>query len=122
MWKGCATTGGVCTAAEEEEEMDEHVWTSPKNAMEITKRITEELSALDPDGQEEYKANLDAYLEELTALDRQFREITQKAAARGQDLLLFGDRFPFRYLAQEYGLQYYAAFPGARRIRSQARR
>lgn len=111
--EGMRHKGQLCPGSEEEEEEnDEHVWTSPKNAMEITKRITEELSALDPDGQEEYKANLDAYLEELTALDRQFREITQKAAARGQDLLLFGDRFPFRYLAQEYGLQYYAAFPG----------
>ena len=102
----------ICMDTEEEEETDEHVWTSPKNAMQISIQIKEALSALDPAGKEEYEANLSAYLEQLSALDGQFREITQKAAGQERHLLLFGDRFPFRYLAREYGLDYYAAFPG----------
>ena len=110
--EGMRHNGRICTAAEEEEEMDEHVWTSPKNAMRITERIGEELCALDPAHREEFQTNLDAYTELLTELDLQFREMAEEAARQGHDLLLFGDRFPFRYLAQEYGLQYYAAFPG----------
>lgn len=109
--EGMRHKGKMCEGTEEEED-DEHVWTSPKNAMEITKRIAEELYALDPAHREEYRTNLDAYLGQLAELDRQYREITEEAARQGHSLLLFGDRFPFRYLAQEYGLQYYAAFPG----------
>lgn len=110
--EGMRHQGKFCTDTEEEEETDEHVWTSPKNAMRITERIAEELSALDPVHEEEYLANRNAYLEELSALDRQFRDVTRRAARQGHTLLLFGDRFPFRYLAREYGLDYYAAFPG----------
>lgn len=96
----------------EDEEKDEHVWTSPRNAIQITERITEKLISLDRVHQEEYEANMETYIEELSQLDMQFRDVTEKAAQQGHKLLLFGDRFPFRYFAQEYGLEYYAAFPG----------
>lgn len=95
-----------------EVEEDEHVWTSPKNAVQITERITEELIALDRAHQKEYESRLKEYTEALSLLDAQFRDVTEKAAQKGRRLLLFGDRFPFRYFAEEYGLEYYAAFPG----------
>ena len=60
----------------------------------------------------EYQTNLKTYTEQLSQLDMQFRETAEKAAQQGSNILLFGDRFPFRYFAQEYGLEYYAAFPG----------
>lgn len=96
----------------EENETDEHVWTSPPNVIRITEKITEELAVLDNVHREEYEANQRAYAEQLSELDLQFREVAEKAAQQGRNILLFGDRFPFRYFAQEYGFQYYAAFPG----------
>lgn len=100
------------TQGTESVEEDEHVWTSPQNAIRITERITEELILLDQAHQPEYQANLEAYTEQLSQLDAQFWEVVEEAARQGHDLLLFGDRFPFRYFAREYGLRYYAAFPG----------
>lgn len=88
---------------------DEHVWTSPKNAVKIVERITEELCLLDETHASEYRENADAYKEQLLELDSQFRQAVEQA---DHDTLLFGDRFPFRYFAQEYGLEYYAAFSG----------
>lgn len=99
----------VSEAEEEEEVYDEHVWTSPRNAMRITEGIRDALCALDPDGAAIYQANAEAYLAELNALDGRLRELTENAARK---LLLFGDRFPFLYLTREYGLEYAAAFPG----------
>ncbi len=96
----------------EEEETDEHVWTSPRNAMRIVEKITEELVTLDSAHQEEYEANRKTYIEQLSKLDMQFQNVAEKAAQQGCNLLLFGDRFPFLYFAQEYGFEYYAAFPG----------
>lgn len=90
-------------------EIDEHVWTSPVNAGLIVERIKELLITADPAHEKLYEENTAAYEEELAELDRQFREVTENAGSR---LLIFGDRFPFRYLAEEYGLDYYAAFPG----------
>lgn len=97
--------------AEEEHEYDEHVWTSPVNAMVITQAIADALSALDPDQThaEAYQSRCAAYLAQLKALDAAFREVVQNAP---RHTLVFGDRFPFRYLVAEYGLDYYAAFPG----------
>lgn len=88
---------------------DEHVWTSPKNAISIVERITEELAGLDPEHQAEYEENKEAYEKQLEALDDAFREVVQSAK---REVLLFGDRFPFRYFADAYDLDYYAAFPG----------
>lgn len=97
---------------DEEGEEDEHVWTSPQNVIQISERITEELVSLDPGRREEYEAGLEVFRDELSELDRQFRDAAESAAHKGRSILLFGDRFPFRYFAEEYGLQYYAAFPG----------
>lgn len=92
--------------------MDEHVWTSPKNVIRIVDQIAEELTGLDGDHREIYEKNAQDYKEKLLQLDAQFRQVTEEAASRGKKKLLFGDRFPFRYFADEYGLEYYAAFPG----------
>ena len=89
--------------------MDEHVWTSPKNAVDIVQAITERLCILDASHAEEYEKNADAYTKQLLDLDQQFRQVVEQA---DNHILLFGDRFPFRYFAEEYDLQYYAAFPG----------
>jgi len=91
------------------DEFDEHVWLSLRNAAVFCKAIAEEISALDPGNAGTYAANLEAYLGRLSALDAQYREVTSSASTR---ILLFGDRFPFRYLAEDYGLAFYAAFPG----------
>lgn len=99
----------VSEAEEEEETYDEHVWTSPLNAMRIVEGIRDSLCALDPEGTDAFQANAEAYLAKLTELDGRFR---QMAADSERSLLLFGDRFPFLYLTREYGLQYAAAFPG----------
>lgn len=90
-------------------EIDEHVWTSPVNAALIVEQITDRLAEADPANADLYEKNAEAYEEELTILDGEFREVVANAE---NNLLIFGDRFPFRYLADEYGLDYYAAFPG----------
>lgn len=92
-----------------EEEYDEHVWTSPKNAMLITQAICDALCEIDPDNAEQYQANTADYLTQLEELDRAFREVIGSAQ---RDTLFFGDRFPLLYFVREYGLNYYAAFPG----------
>lgn len=92
-----------------EEEYDEHVWTSPVNAIEICRVICERLCALDTDGAEYYRANCRAYTDKLAALDAGFRAAAESAERR---TLIFADRFPVRYFVEEYGFDYYAAFPG----------
>ena len=94
---------------EEHEEADEHVWTSPVKAAEITGAIAQKMSELDPANAEEYLANARDYETKLLDLDAQFREIAKNAERK---ILMFGDRFPIRYFAEEYGLDYFAAFPG----------
>lgn len=94
---------------EEEMAYDEHVWTSPKNAMLIVEALCEKLCALDPDGEVEYRANAQAYLDELTALDEAFEEVIAQGERKE---IIFGDRFPFLYFVKDYGLDYIAAFPG----------
>ncbi len=91
------------------EEMDEHVWTSPRNVMAIAQALCEELSVLSPDDSERFRTNLNAYLAELDKLDA---ALAQVVADGERNLIIFGDRFPFRYFAAAYGLQYDAAFPG----------
>ena len=90
-------------------EYDEHVWLSLKNASKIVDRISESLQKLDEKNAETYKANAVSYKEKLSALDAEYTALTSTAAVK---TLLFGDRFPFRYLTEDYGLTYYAAFPG----------
>ena len=93
----------------EEAEMDEHVWLSLRNAQALCRVIADTLSEIDPDSAALYQANAAAYLEKLDALDQAYAAAVDAAAF---DTLLFGDRFPFRYLADDYGLTYYAAFSG----------
>ena len=93
----------------EEKEYDEHVWLSLKNAKTLVGAISAALQELDPDNKDTYAANADAYVQKLSALDAEY----QKAVSAGTyQTLLFGDRFPFRYLVDDYGLSYYAAFVG----------
>ena len=90
-------------------EYDEHVWTSPKNAVLIVKNIMEVLCEVDPENEDIYRANGNAYIHQLNQLDREFEKLVSSASRK---TILFGDRFPFRYFAEEYGLDYWAAFPG----------
>jgi len=92
-----------------EQEWDEHVWTAPVNAIAIVKAMTSELIALDPDNASAYQANSDAYVKQLEALDQSFRDVVNAAS---RNTIVFADRFPVRYFAEEFGLNYYAAFPG----------
>lgn len=93
----------------DEIEYDEHVWTSPKNAVNITVSIDSILKELDKSHTDEFEKNTSEYKNKLSQLDGDFREIADNAKRK---TLVFGDRFPFRYFADEYGLKYYAAFPG----------
>ena len=92
-----------------EEEPDEHVWTSPENCVILIEKLTEEFCAADPVNAEYYRKNGDAYRKEFEELDVRYRDM---AASAPRKTILFGDRFPFRYLAEELGLTCYAAFPG----------
>ena len=94
---------------EHEEEADEHVWLSLKNAEILCREIADQIAAIDPDNTESYSANAAAYIEKLSALDAQYQAAVDSAANK---TVLFGDRFPFRYLVDDYGLDYYAAFVG----------
>lgn len=111
---GCVDTveesaDGIYNAEDGEPELDEHVWTSPLNAIKISEEICNALCKLDTDNAEEYKMNFTAYKAQLMALDREFRQVIKNS---GKHTLVFADRFPMRYFALEYGLDCYAAFPG----------
>lgn len=94
---------------EEEAEYDEHIWLSLKNAQVLVAAISEALQETDPARKDTYAANAATYVEKLSALDGEYRAAVNSGKYK---TLLFGDRFPFRYLADDYGLDYYAAFPG----------
>jgi zinc transport system substrate-binding protein len=94
---------------DEEVENDEHVWLSLKNAEIIVKKIAEELSKLDAAHAIIYKQNTDAYVAQIQSLNAEYRETVEKAVRK---TVLFGDRFPFRYLVDDYSIKYYAAFVG----------
>ena len=94
---------------EEEIEYDEHVWLSLKNAAFLTQVLSEEVAKLDAEKASAYKANAEAYILKLNALDKEYEAAV---AASKFKTLVFGDRFPFRYLTDDYGLKYYAAFVG----------
>ena len=103
------STDGIYNAEDGEPELDEHVWTSPLNAIKISEEICNALCKLDTDNAEAYKTNFTAYKAQLMALDREFRQVIKNS---GKHTLVFADRFPMRYFALEYGLDCYAAFPG----------
>ena len=94
---------------DDEPEYDEHVWTSPRNAKLIVQRISDVICEADPANADAYRQNTDAYLAELDSLDAAFQDAVDAGVRK---TLVFGDRFPFRYLTEAYGLEYSAAFPG----------
>ena len=96
-------------ADEEEAEYDEHVWLSLRNAAILCDYIAGRLGEMDSANKETYAANAAAYMEKLNTLDEAYQTAVSAAPVK---TLLFGDRFPFRYLADDYGLDYYAAFSG----------
>jgi zinc transport system substrate-binding protein len=94
---------------EEEKEYDEHVWTSPKNVQRIVRVITDTLCEFDPADAAFFRRNAEAYNAQFVELDREFQAVVEAAKRK---IIVFGDRFPFRYFADAYGLTYFAAFPG----------
>lgn len=94
---------------EEAPEYDEHVWTSPKNAITITKKLTKVIVGLDEDNRSIYEENSLKYISELESIDNRIEEVVKNAKRKE---IVFGDRFPLRYFADDYNLKYYAAFPG----------
>ena len=94
---------------EEEVEYDEHVWLSLKNAIVITNVLSEKIQKIDSSNAGVYKANAGAYTKQLSDLDREYEKAVAIASKK---TVLFGDRFPFRYLTEDYGLKYFAAFVG----------
>ena len=94
---------------EGEAEYDEHVWLSLRNAQLFTQAIADALGQLDAENADAYQANAAAYIAKLQDLDARYADMRAQAA---YDTILFGDRFPFRYLADDYDLHYYAAFSG----------
>jgi len=91
------------------DEYDEHIWTSPVNAILMTRAILNALCAADPFNANYYNRNAAEYIGQLEALDLELREI---ASSAGRNTLVFGDRFSFRYLTEEYDFDFLAAFPG----------
>ena len=92
-----------------EGERDEHVWTSPKNAVLISEAIKDALCETDPANADKYGERFESYKSELLSLDKEFRELSEKTDNK---TLVFADRFPFRYFANEYGYRCFAAFNG----------
>ncbi|MGB5824030.1 MAG: metal ABC transporter substrate-binding protein [Proteocatella sp.] len=92
-----------------EDEYDEHVWTSPENAIKISQEIAKNLSGIDPSNGSIYEENLKIYMEKLSKLDNDFRKFFSTVENK---TIIFGDRFPLLYFAKEYDLEHYSAFPG----------
>ena len=95
--------------SDQEVEYDEHTWLSLKNAEMICEAIENDLSSLDPENKDIYKKNSEEYISKLSELDSKYQKTVDDAARK---TVLFGDRFPFRYLTDDYGMDYYAAFVG----------
>ncbi|MBQ0052063.1 MAG: zinc ABC transporter substrate-binding protein [Treponema sp.] len=94
---------------EEEVEYDEHVWLSLNNAIDISNALCEKICIIDPANSTVYEKNLSEYTKQLAALDSEYKAAVEAAK---KNTVLFGDRFPFRYLTDDYGLKYFAAFVG----------
>ena len=88
---------------------DEHVWTSPVNEAAIVSSLADAISAIEPERSEELYGNAEAYIASLEALDGEIRKIVEESPI---DTLIFASRFPLLYFVKEYGIRYYAAFPG----------
>lgn len=97
------------TDSEHDHEYDEHIWTSPLNAMDMVNAVCDALKQIDPANADEYDANAAAYNAQIAEIDDAIRQAADGAA---RNTLVFADRFPFLYLAAEYGFDYAAAFPG----------
>ncbi len=93
----------------DEVEYDEHIWTSPKNAVVLCRAVCDAICGADPANEDFYRANCDAYCAQLEALDARFASLCEIAPRK---LLVFADRFPMLYFCREYGLDYRAAFHG----------
>ena len=93
----------------DEIEYDEHIWLSVKNAEILVQKLTDVIKELDTDNAEEYQGNADAYIKQLSDLDKEYESVISAARLK---TVVFGDRFPFRYLVDDYNLDYYAAFAG----------
>ena len=89
--------------------VDEHIWTSPRNAVKMVNAIAQELCAVDSDSKDFYTANAAAYTAKLNSISTSLEQISSNAKRKS---LVFGDRFPFAYLANDYGFNYIAAYPG----------
>ena len=100
---------GQKEAADEEPEYDEHIWLSIRNAEIMVKNIEKAIEQLDSDNAKVYQNNSENYIKKLDTLDKQYANTIQNAKYKA---ILFGDRFPFRYMADDYDLKYYAAFAG----------
>ena len=94
---------------EEEVEYDEHVWTSPVNAIKIVNALRDEVVSIDNDNKKIYEDSAKEYTDKLEKIDNEFKDIVKNAKRKE---IIFGDRFPLRYFVDEYNLKYYAAFPG----------
>lgn len=94
---------------DEEAEYDEHVWLSLQNATVLCNALSEKIQSIDSENASIYDANTESYVKSLADLDNQYKDVCDKVNTK---TLVFGDRFPFRYLVDDYGLDYYAAFVG----------
>lgn len=94
---------------ESHNETDEHIWTSPVNEIIMTEKICETLSKALPEEKENFQKNAENYISQLKELDNEFRTIVENAKTKE---IIFADKFPLQYFTKEYGLKYYAAFPG----------
>lgn len=92
-----------------DEELDEHIWTSPANAEILVDSICQKLSKMMPEHKTQFRKNADNYIKQIKQLDTKFKNITSKATHKE---VIFADKFPIKYFAKEYGLKYYAAFAG----------
>lgn len=95
--------------SEDEAEYDEHIWLSLKNAIVLTNIISEKIQRLDSANNQFYKKNTENYVSQLSALDEEY---IKTISTSNKKTILFGDRYPFRYLSDDYGMKYYAAFVG----------
>ncbi|MBO4636156.1 MAG: zinc ABC transporter substrate-binding protein [Clostridiales bacterium] len=101
--------GMQCEEEEEGPEYDEHVWLSLRNSVLICEAIRDAIVSKDPGNASVYENNCEAYTGELRSLDERYTEVTENGV---RNVLIFADRFPFRYMFEDYGLDYYAAFVG----------
>jgi len=89
--------------------IDEHIWLSLRNASKITQALCDAVCEIDKENEQKYKTNAEEYISQLNVLDKEYTDVIKSAK---RNTLLFADRFPFRYLVEDYGIEYYAAFAG----------